>query len=60
MRRERIQISKIRNAKREITTSTKEIQETSETTLKAYTPINLKISKKWTDLQPPKTEPRGY
>jgi hypothetical protein len=49
MRREKIQISKIRNSKGEITTNTTEIQEIIETTLGACTLINLKISKKWTD-----------
>jgi hypothetical protein len=45
MRREKIQISKIRNAKKEITINTTEI---IRTTLRAYTLINLKILKKWT------------
>jgi hypothetical protein len=49
IRREKTQISKIRNAKGERTTNTVEIQEIIETTLKAYTLINLKILKKWTD-----------
>jgi hypothetical protein len=49
MRREKTQISKIRNAKGEITTNTTEIQEISETTLRAFTQINLKILKKWAD-----------
>jgi hypothetical protein len=41
MRREKTQISKIRNAKWEITTNTMENPGT-------YIPINLKILKKWT------------
>jgi hypothetical protein len=49
MRKEKSQISKIRNSKGEITTNTTEIQESSETTLRIHTLINLKISKKWTD-----------
>jgi hypothetical protein len=49
MRREKTQISKIRNAKGEITTNTTEIQESSETTLRTYTSVNLKILKKRTD-----------
>jgi hypothetical protein len=43
MRREKTQISKIRNAKGEITTNIKEIQKIFKTTLRAYTLINLKI-----------------
>jgi hypothetical protein len=46
MRREKTQISKIRNAKGEIKTNTIEIQESSETTLRTYIQINLKILKK--------------
>jgi hypothetical protein len=49
MRREKTQISKIRNAKGEITSTTTEIQEISETILRTYILINLKIMKKWTD-----------
>jgi hypothetical protein len=49
MRREKTQISKIRNAKGEIKTNTTEIQETSKTTLRTYILINLKILMKWTD-----------
>jgi hypothetical protein len=49
MRREKTQINEIRNKKGEITTNTKKIQESSETTLRNYIPINLKIFKKWTD-----------
>jgi hypothetical protein len=49
MRREKTQISIIRNAKGEITTNTTEIQKSSEITLRAHTLINLKILKKWTD-----------
>jgi hypothetical protein len=48
MRREKTQISKIRNAKWEATNTT-EIQEIIEITLRACTLINLKILKKWTD-----------
>jgi hypothetical protein len=48
MRREEIQISKIRNAKGEITTPWKS-RKTSETTLTTYIQINLTILKKWTD-----------
>jgi hypothetical protein len=50
MRREKNQIIKIRNAKGEITTNTTEIRESSETILRTYIPINLKILKKWTNL----------
>jgi hypothetical protein len=49
MRKEKTQISKIRNSKGEITTNTTEIQEIIETTLRTYALINLKISKKWKD-----------
>jgi hypothetical protein len=49
MRRDKIQISKIRNAKGEITTNTTKSRKSSETILRAYTLINLKILKKWTD-----------
>jgi hypothetical protein len=49
MRREKTQISKIRNVKEEITTSTMEIRKSSETTLRTYILINLKILKKWSD-----------
>jgi hypothetical protein len=49
MRRQKTQISKIRNAKGEITTNTMEIQEISETTLRTYMLTNLKILKKWTE-----------
>jgi hypothetical protein len=48
MRKEKTQISKIRNVKGEITTNTTEIQESSQNTLRTYIPINLKILKKWT------------
>jgi hypothetical protein len=50
MRREKTQISKIRNAKGEITTNTMEIQESSETSVRTYILINLKIFKKWTEI----------
>jgi hypothetical protein len=49
MRREKTQISKIRNKKGKITTNTKKSRGSSETTLRAYIPINLKILKKWTN-----------
>jgi LEA14-like dessication related protein len=49
MRREKTQISKIRIAKGEITINTMLIQGISETTLRTYILINLKILKKWTD-----------
>jgi hypothetical protein len=48
-KREKTQISKIRNAKAVITTNTTEIQGSSETTLRNYIPVNLKILKKWTN-----------
>jgi hypothetical protein len=47
MRREKTQTSKIRNSKGEITTNTMEIQESSQTILRTYIPINLKILKRW-------------
>jgi hypothetical protein len=50
MRREKIQISKIRNTKGEITTNTMEARKSSETTLRTCIQINLKILKKWTDV----------
>jgi hypothetical protein len=46
MRREMTQISKIRNEKGEITTSTKEIQEIIRDYLRTCIPINWKILKK--------------
>jgi hypothetical protein len=49
MRREKPQISKIRNAKGEITTNIKDSRDSSETTLRTYIPINLKLLKKWTN-----------
>jgi hypothetical protein len=49
MRREKTQISKIRNAKGEIKHTPRKSRETSETTLRTYIPINLKILKKWTN-----------
>jgi hypothetical protein len=45
MRREKTQISKIRNTKGKLTTNTMEIQEI----IRAYALTNLKILKKWTD-----------
>jgi hypothetical protein len=49
MRREKTQISKIRNAKGDITTNTTKSRKSSETTLRTHILINLKILKKWTD-----------
>jgi hypothetical protein len=49
MKREKPQISKIRNAKKEITTKTMEVQEIIRDYLRTYIQINLKIVKKWTD-----------
>jgi hypothetical protein len=50
MRREKTQISKIRNEKEELTINTREIRESSETTtLRTYIPINWKMLKKWTN-----------
>jgi hypothetical protein len=49
MRREKTQISKIRNAKGEITTTQRKSRESSETTLRINISINLKILKKWTN-----------
>jgi hypothetical protein len=49
MRREKTQISRIRNAKGEITTNTMKSRKSSESTLRTYIQINLKILKKWTD-----------
>jgi hypothetical protein len=48
MRREKAQISKIIKAKMEITTSWK-FRKSSESTLRTYVLINLKILKKLTD-----------
>jgi hypothetical protein len=44
MRKEKTQIRKIRNTEGEITTKSRE---SSETSLRTYIPINLKILKKW-------------
>jgi hypothetical protein len=52
MRREKIQISKIRNAKGEIIKNTMEAQEMEaheETTSITYILINMEILKKWID-----------
>jgi hypothetical protein len=46
MRREKMQIGKIRNAKGQIRTNTTKSRKSSETTLRAYTLRNLKIVKK--------------
>jgi hypothetical protein len=48
MRREKTQISKIRNAKGEIKTNTTEIQEIIRDYFENLYTINLKILKKWT------------
>jgi hypothetical protein len=45
MRREKPK--SVKSVKSEITTNTMEIQGNSETTLRPYIPINLKILKKW-------------
>jgi hypothetical protein len=49
MRTEKTQISKIRNAKGEITTNTTEIQEIMRDYFENLYSKNLKILKKWTD-----------
>jgi hypothetical protein len=49
MRREKTQISKIRNAKEDIITNTTESRQSSETTLRTYITVNLKILTKWTN-----------
>jgi hypothetical protein len=49
MRKEKTQISKIRNAKGEIKQTPQKSRKSSETTLRTYILINLKILKKWTD-----------
>jgi hypothetical protein len=49
MRREKTQISQIRNAKGEITTNTMEVQEIIRDYFENLFQINLKIFKKWTD-----------
>jgi hypothetical protein len=49
MRREKAQISKIRNKKEEIQQTTMKSRKLSETTLRTYIPINLKTLKKWTN-----------
>jgi hypothetical protein len=49
IRREKTQISKIRKANVAITTNTEEIQGIIRDYLRTYSPINLKILKKWTD-----------
>jgi hypothetical protein len=49
MRRERTQITKIRNSKGEITTKTRKSRKSSETTLRIHMLINLKILKKRAD-----------
>jgi Zn-dependent peptidase ImmA (M78 family) len=49
MRREKTQISKIRNAKGEITTNIMEVQEIIRDYFENYILINMKILKKWRD-----------
>jgi hypothetical protein len=49
MRREKIPISRIRNAKGEITTNNMEVQEIIRDYLRTYIQINLKMLKIWTD-----------
>jgi hypothetical protein len=49
MRREKTQISKIKNAKGELTTNTTENQEIIRDYFENLYLINLKILKKWTD-----------
>jgi hypothetical protein len=49
IRREKIQIGKIRNKKWEITTNTKEIQGLIRIYFENYIPTNWKIMKKWTN-----------
>jgi hypothetical protein len=51
MRREKTQISKIRNAKGDITQTPRKSRESSETTLRIYIPINFKILKKWINFE---------
>jgi hypothetical protein len=62
MRREETQISKIRRANGEITTSTMKSRESSETTLRTCIPINLNILNGQISryLWPPIPEPRRY
>jgi hypothetical protein len=49
MKREKTQISKIRNAKKKITTNTTEIQEIITDYFENPYSNNLKFLKKWTD-----------
>jgi hypothetical protein len=49
MRREKTQISKIRNKKGREQQTPKKSRESSETTLRTYIPIHWKILKKWTN-----------
>jgi hypothetical protein len=49
MKREKTQISKIRNTKEEIKTNTMKSRESSKTTLSSHILINLKILKKCTN-----------
>jgi hypothetical protein len=51
MRREKNQISRIRNAKREITTNTMEVQEIIRDYFKSLYSNKFEILKKWTDLR---------
>jgi hypothetical protein len=50
MRREKTQINEIRNSKREITRSTMESRESSETTLRNYILTIFKVLMKWTNV----------
>jgi hypothetical protein len=49
MKKEKNQMSKIRNAKGEITTNTRKSRESSGTTLRTYIQINWKGLRKWTN-----------
>jgi hypothetical protein len=60
MRREKTQISKIRNAKGEITTNTMEIQEIIRDYFESLYSNKFENGQISRNLQPPKTEPRRY
>jgi hypothetical protein len=63
VRRQKTQISKIRNAKGEITTNTSEIQEIIRDyfeSLHSNKCENLEERERFLEIQPPKTEPRRY
>jgi hypothetical protein len=49
MRKEKIEINKIRNKNGEMTTTTKKYKESPGTILKTFNKINWKILKKWTN-----------